>query len=379
MTIFTLEALEAAHGDALLLHYGSPSEPRLIIIDGGPKGIYQASLSPRLKAIKEARGGDRLEVRMLLVSHIDDDHIAGVLDLTKELRATQKNSVSLPYDILTLWHNSFDDVIAKLSAEAQVHLRSAKGGAGGQGAAIAASVPQGRQLRLDANLLSLNVNSGFDELIQFDATRTTPINMGQGLSFRVLGPRKAELDNLQKEWAKQVKVLLKRKKRRASPTAADLDAVATAFVDTSVSNLSSIVVLAVCAGKSALLTGDARGDFILESLKDANLLKDGKFNVDILKAPHHGSIRNVEKIFYEAIFANHYVFSANGKYDNPDVDTFKVLFKARPKGPYTLWLTNAVTKPVNFIKKNKPATVTLNIREDPARSVKIELGDVISF
>ena len=34
-TIFTLEALQAKHGDALLLHYGDAASPRLIVIDGG--------------------------------------------------------------------------------------------------------------------------------------------------------------------------------------------------------------------------------------------------------------------------------------------------------------------------------------------------------
>ena len=69
--VFTLEALQAAHGDALLLHYGTLDNPRLIVIDGGPAGVYKASLDPRLKAIHAARGGAVLEIRMLMVSHID--------------------------------------------------------------------------------------------------------------------------------------------------------------------------------------------------------------------------------------------------------------------------------------------------------------------
>src|SRR5262245_19478854 len=103
--VFTLEALQAAHGDALLLHYGTLDNPRLIVIDGGPAGVYKASLDPRLKQIHDARGGAVLEIRMLMVSHIDDDHITGVLDLTKALRDLQDRHVTLPYDILTLWHN----------------------------------------------------------------------------------------------------------------------------------------------------------------------------------------------------------------------------------------------------------------------------------
>ena len=48
-----------------------------------------------------------------------------------------------------------------------------------------------------------------------------------------------------------------------------------AFVDKSVPNLSSIVVLAELGGKSMLLTGDARGDKILEGMELAGLLETG--------------------------------------------------------------------------------------------------------
>jgi beta-lactamase superfamily II metal-dependent hydrolase len=57
-----------------------------------------------------------------------------------------------------------------------------------------------------------------------------------------------------------------------------------------------------------LLTGDARGDKILEGLEKVKLLKPrGKMHEDILKVPHHGSSRNMEPIFFERITADHYV------------------------------------------------------------------------
>jgi hypothetical protein len=44
--IFTLEALKAAYGDALLLHFGEAKAPRLAVIDGGPPGVYKSVLKP---------------------------------------------------------------------------------------------------------------------------------------------------------------------------------------------------------------------------------------------------------------------------------------------------------------------------------------------
>ena len=72
--VFTLEALAARHGDCLLLHWGSPQDPNLILIDGGPNGVWRKFLRPRLDELRETRQ-DPLSLKAVMVSHIDDDHI----------------------------------------------------------------------------------------------------------------------------------------------------------------------------------------------------------------------------------------------------------------------------------------------------------------
>jgi hypothetical protein len=387
--VFTLEALQAAHGDALILHYGPLTRPRFILVDGGPKGIFKASLGPRLTEIHTARGGGVLEIRLMMISHIDEDHIAGILDFTRMLRDLTERNAPLPFDVLTLWHNSFDDIAGKVNASVGAALTAAQllGSAKpktADGAAIIASVAQGRQLRLDADALGLNMNSGFDDMLQFSASGS-PLNMGAQLTFTVLGPRQAELDALNKKWDREVKALLAKKKKKKAEgggsqlTAADLRALAAEFVDKSIHNLSSVVVLAEFDGKRILLTGDARGDFILESLREARLLKNGTIAVDIFKVPHHGSVRNAAAELFEVVIADHYVFSANGRDGNPDPPIFDLIFKARPKGKYHLWLTNQVAPALARIKKKKPAGVTLHVRKPSSLSILIELGSPIAW
>src|SRR5262245_31590409 len=163
LMLFTLEALQAKHGDSLLLHYGKPSAPKLIVIDGGPAGVYKASLRPRLAELKESRSPNApLSIRMLMVSHLDDDHVNGVLAFLDDLVETQSNREELPYDIVTLWNNTFDDIIGNDSQELIKALSAAinshnSGKAASidipmsrSGTALAASVTQGRDVRNNA-------------------------------------------------------------------------------------------------------------------------------------------------------------------------------------------------------------------------------------
>src|SRR5215831_4630707 len=100
--MFTLEALQAHDGDCLLLHYGSNKDGGLILIDGGPAGIYKSVLKARLDQL---RGSGTLDLRLVMVSHIDLDHITGILDLFKNLYELQNSGKPQPYRIRSLWHN----------------------------------------------------------------------------------------------------------------------------------------------------------------------------------------------------------------------------------------------------------------------------------
>jgi len=107
-----------------------------------------------------------------------------------------------------------------------------------------------------------------------------------------------------------------------------------------VANLSSIVVLAKFGRRRMLLTGDARGDKILEGLETAGALKaGGTMRVDLLKVAHHGSANNLDDDFFERIRARHYVFSGNGEHGNPERAAMEMLCRARGNEPFEIHLT----------------------------------------
>ena len=380
--LFTLEALHAKHGDSLILHYGKPTAPKMIVIDGGPAGVYKSSLRPRLEQLKESRSPDApLTIRMVMVSHLDDDHINGVLAFFDELVENDQNNEELPYNVLTLWHNSFDDIIGNESEELAKALSAAikSNGSGavsasvpisGPGAAIAVSIPQGRELRNAANALSLAINDPFDTLVAVPGKGKKTVTIGDGLKLTVLGPVKDRIEKLQQEWNTFIT-------KKGLATDKEGKALAAAFVDGSVFNLSSIVVLAEAGKKRMLLTGDSRGDDVLSALKSSGLLKGGKIHVDILKLPHHGSDRNVAPEFFEKITADHYVVSADGKFGNPEVETLQMISDARGKEKFTIHLTNREPRLDKFFagEKKKGKKYEVVFRDPKELSLWVDLGE----
>jgi len=343
----SLDVRRARKGDCLLLHYGTEQDPGLVMIDGGPSQVYAPHLKPRLDTIRAKRNlaaGNSLPVDLLMVSHIDDDHIKGILELTRDL-TDAKRAGKRPVKIGNLWHNSFDKIIGNDPHELTSAVTASFGAAALSGdvdpddldpsaALVLASVPQGQKLSGDAKTLGLRVNGHAQGKLIMAEAGASPVDLSKGLRFTVIGPMKQELAELQAEYDR----FLKKKKAADKKSEAAL----AEFSDDSAANLSSIVVLAEVEteGKRILLTGDARGDKILEGLELVGLLDaGGTIHVDILKCPHHGSDRNVEPVFFRRITADHYVFSGNGEHGNPERETLQMLLDERGDGEYTVHMT----------------------------------------
>lgn len=389
--VFSLEALRARHGDSLLLHYGTADEPRLIVIDGGPTGVYGDALKPRLEEVKAAYeqagalGDDgELAPKILMVSHIDDDHIRGLLDLTDELLSNRERAPWIRPEVL--WHNSFEKLTGdegealSLGDDEEVRsLSTSPGVATGlrQSAAVVASVKQGARLREDAEELRWRINRPFPEgLVRAPERGGEPVAVGAGLTLRVLAPRTDQLEGLRREWREQMERL--RKKQASAAQVAE-------YLDASPYNLSSIVCLAEHGDKRMLLTGDARGDHVLDALDAAGVTKEGKIHVDVLKLPHHGSIRNVDSDFFERITADHYVASGDGRHDNPERATLDLIAATRDDDDFAIHLTYASgvgtlgreVKAFERAQRDAGREFELHCREDGALSLRIDLLDSV--
>lgn len=347
---FSLDVRRARKGDCFILHYGSKEAPGLALIDGGPSKVYKPHLKPRLAQIKKSRGlgnDESLAIDLLMVSHIDDDHIHGILELTSELMNAMDSKQPIPLKVKSFWHNTFDDIIGTKPEELIAAVTSSYGAAALSGepdaegldpqvAMVLASVGQGIQLRDDVKKLQPHINPEFQGKLIMASGTGECINMGKGLTLTVAGPTKAELMKLQRDHDAFIKTHKKDKRNEAA---------LASLTDNSVANLSSLVVLCEVENKRILLTGDARGDKIVQGLELVGLLeKKGTIHVDILKMPHHGSDRNLDEIFFRRITANHYIFSGNGEHGNPERSTLKMLLDERGNEEFTIHLTYPVTE-----------------------------------
>jgi beta-lactamase superfamily II metal-dependent hydrolase len=335
--IFSLDVRRARNGDCLLIHFGSKRKPGLIMIDGGPANVFGPHLEPRLDQIRQARKlapQDALPVDLLMVSHVDDDHIRGLLDLTRDEIDRVSAQQALKLNVLDFWHNSFDEIIAS-SPAALTEMFERHFGEAASSFRVLASIPQGFRLRQDAARLGYPLNSDFDGKLVAAHRKAKKVTVAKKVKLTIVGPMRSELEALHEkhqEWLRELQA------EGRSPSAA-----LAAYLDASVSNLSSIVVLAELNKKRMLLTGDARGDKILEGLELVGVLKPGKkLTVDILKVPHHGSARNLDRDFFARVLAKHYVFSGDGEHGNPERASLEMLFGARGTSPFTVHLTYPV-------------------------------------
>lgn len=366
--MFKLHAVQAQFGDSLVLEFGTDASPRYVLIDGGPPDNFALSLDDALQEIVTTKKLD-----LVVLSHIDNDHVVGLLDLFAAVEEDKANGVAERVKMKALWHNSFQRSIDPNGTIIQ-RMQSL------MTASISASVAmplsanaffglsEGNRLRILAKKLKVPVNKGFpDDLIIVD-TAPAPIKLGK-LTLTVVGPDQANLDALRAEWL----AWLAKTEHDMS-----MDPATLANSDKSIPNLSSIVLLAECDGRSILLTGDARGDHIISGLDSAGKLTNGKLHVDVFKAAHHGSNRNVNKTFFKNITADTYVISADGTYDNPDLDTLQWIVEAAKAAnrKIDIVVTNATDSTKALKQTHKPADFgyKLIVKPKTKKSIAIELA-----
>ncbi|MFW9806320.1 MAG: ComEC/Rec2 family competence protein [Candidatus Thorarchaeota archaeon] len=347
--LLKLHLVQAEQGDSFILEFAKGTEKCCILIDGGPSDIFEIHLRTKLEAIRNEGG----LLDLVVLSHVDGDHITGLLDLFAKVEEQRTNQTTETIAITKLWHNSFDKTIGS-GNDIAARLANLIATAGILGpsmslAGLASSgIEDGHKLRVLAKKLKIPINpESPDKPISVD-NNPEVIELGE-LKIRIVGPTDSNLKKLEKKWTDWLD--------NNEALVAALDPNVTAMVDRSVPNLSSIMFIVEADAKKILFTGDARGDHLEDGLQQLNLLKQGEnYHVDVLKVPHHGSDRNATRKFFKTVTADMYIISANNRDNNPDLATL-------------IWIVEAAkeqNRKIEIIVTNEtPSTIKIQEEYDP--------------
>jgi hypothetical protein len=297
-----IEALPVAHGDCLVVSYGTP--PQRILVDGGPAHRYEAALHTRLRELP----ADQRHFELFVVTHIDADHIDGGVILLQELEA-------LGVQLDDVWFNGWPQLASRGATQGEF---------------------------LDALLQNEKWNSLFDGkavVLGPDGRLPEPVTLPGGAVLTLLSPDYGGLRKLANHWDKAVRdaggcpgddvAFRQRLAARAiyqPPSTRGAKAV-TLGRDNAVANGSSIAFLLEFDGSSCLLTGDAHADVLTASLQRLAAERDvERVPVDVVKLSHHGSQQNISPELLRSIDCRRFLVSTNGDiFQHPDPSSIELL------------------------------------------------------
>lgn len=273
-----VEALPGGNGDALWVSWPAADGEHRMLFDGG-RGFGTA-----LKARFTAQSTDDRSFDLVVCSHIDNDHINGLLMLFR--RPPER------FRTVDVWFNSRDHLIPDALGTGQGDRLSELLGASGQAWNAAFS---GRAVVVaDAGPL--------------------PVVQLSGLTITVLAPGQDQLAALLDVWPES-----QSEPDEPEPLPPDAlgeetgsltDLAGSAFVvDDSPSNGSSIALLLEHEdGARVLLAADSNADVLLRGLQRLG----PPVRVDLASVPHHGSAFNTSAELLAALDCRHWLVSTNG-------------------------------------------------------------------
>lgn len=324
---FRIMMLPARHGDALLVEYGRGEATWRILVDGGPIKAYP-DLIDRLNDLPD---GDR-GLELVVVSHVDTDHIEGLIRLFAERRSRW------PIEPADIWFNGWR------------HMEEAQDLGGREGDFLSA-------------LLHRRAFDEWNKAFQRNAVVVVPgeplpeVVLEGGMKITLLSPDATRLKRMAGKWEKDVQKhglepgdldgawdqLVKASRYHPEDGLlggpGDFDETLTKQLkpDASRANGSSIAFLAEFEGRSCLFLADAHTRVVCDSIR--RLIPPGqkRLKVDAFKMSHHGSRANISKELLSLVDAEHFLVSTNGDiHGHPDKAAMEAVVSWSVRKP-TLW------------------------------------------
>ena len=288
----TINVLHAHEGDCIFITISDLDKVYNIMVDSGVKSTYQyidrkrrIQDGPLKCKINEFRGKRQI-IDLVILTHVDEDHIGGIVEWIA------KDDAALDL-MATIWLNNGEKV----------------------------TIPDYSSL-----LHSISKGRDLDKLLR-DANKNIVNQVVKGRVFEIphgyitiLSPTVVAHNVIVEQWNGEV--LNKTPDDYGKPIKELLD-YEFGEVDASKTNNSSISILLEVNGRKDLLLGDADVIDVCLALEELGYNKDNPLRCKTVKLAHHGSRNNFSEHFLDLVKADIFIFSSNGNYyGHPDKEVF---------------------------------------------------------
>lgn len=293
MTKVEIELLKACYGDCIFLTVSNDNKEYIIMIDSGTsltyiqRGRYGRTENGPLKTKLNQLKADGKAIDLLVITHVDDDHIGGVLEWFKD-------QIPSSDFVKQIWMN--DDV--------EVTIAKGLDNTSAQAASL--------KKLLDENEIPFVNQIIKGSVFSFEWGRMLALAPTAEKHNKISEDISNELYNtVDDRYDENIKKLLE-EKYDCGKCSKENDA-------------SMAFLLQTNDGENCLLLGDANIDIVMDSLKHIEGIML-PLKCRWVKLSHHGSKNNFSPELLDMIEAENYIISTNGiKFGHPDKEVIAYL------------------------------------------------------
>lgn len=307
-----IQFLKAFHGDSILISFNdSQGNTRNILIDGGPSNTYQYEdkrtrhkLPGDLKLALDNIFKLGQKIDLLILTHIDDDHINGLKKWFEDKNCSKDlvgkvwfNSGNLIAQYFKTSENNQNEILLNLKKSHDTSVTQA--------------ISFERYL-IDRDILwESNLIKAKEILTEF------------GIEFKILSPNLDKLSLLLKKYKKEkINYLTSKKDNDYKYSISELikkDQKEKFLEDNSETNGSSIAFILTYNSENFLFLADAHPSMIIESLNHFGYTEINPLKAKLVKVSHHGSKYNTNNELLKLINSENFIILTNGDIHNlPD-------------------------------------------------------------
>lgn len=295
-----IELLKAGCGDCLFITIKDEKEEFRILVDGGVSATYvdlksgypmPGDLKSKLASLKSKHE----HIDLLIITHIDDDHIGGLL----EWFSHDFPDKSLLREV---WFN--DNILVpsfRSTNNSKANAISLKCLLDEHGVSYKNVISQGQAYLYNwGKIIVLAPNVKYHNKIAKALQKT-------------LDQRNMTDNSGSDDYRISIDELMERKWK----------------INLSDANKASIAfLLTTREGENNLLLGDVDINTVIHSIKELGYSKDNKLMCELIKLPHHGSKNNYTDKFLEVVATKNFVVSTDGSiFGHPDKEVIAHLIR----------------------------------------------------